>query len=220
MRDLDTTLRGLPTPSAPALPAELEAELGKLAPVATRRPWRDVARIAALSLVFALALLFVVTMRRDLHDVQAWWLIAVAIAWFVGFAGMLALALVPRRGSMMPRWQIAGAGAAIVGASFVAGHLMMPSSMGDMHTNGCLPIGLATALVPVVLGALALRPVMVVGSRWTAAGLGAAGGSLGGLVLHFHCPIADGWHLGVIHGGVVVVAALLAALIVPATSRA
>jgi hypothetical protein len=35
-----------------------------------------------------------------------------------------------------------------------------------------------------------------------------------------HCPIADRWHVGLIHGGVVVVAAVLAALIVPrATDR-
>ena len=56
---------------------------------------------------------------------------------------------------------------------------------------------------------------MPVGSRWTAAGLGAAGGSLGGLVLHLHCPIADAWHLGLVHGGVVIIAALISAALVP-----
>jgi hypothetical protein len=60
-----------------------------------------------------------------------------------------------------------------------------------------------------------LRGVLPVGARWTAAGLGAAGGSLGGLVLHLHCPIADRWHLGLVHGGVVVLAAVLAAVVVP-----
>ena len=39
-------------------------------------------------------------------------------------------------------------------------------------------------------------------------------------MLHLHCPIADGPHVGIIHGGVVVVAAVLAALLVPrATDR-
>jgi len=75
----------------------------------------------------------------------------------------------------------------------------------------CMGLGVATALVPVVLGALVLRGALPVGSRWAAAGLGAAGGSLGGLVLHLHCPIVDGWHLGIAHGGVVAVSAALAA---------
>jgi hypothetical protein len=79
----------------------------------------------------------------------------------------------------------------------------------------CLELGLATALVPVVAGAIFLRGALPVGSRWTAAALGAGGGCLGGLVLHLHCRIADMLHVGIIHGGVVVVAAALAAALVP-----
>ena len=79
----------------------------------------------------------------------------------------------------------------------------------------CLELGLATALVPVILGAVFLRGALPVGSRWVAAALGAGGGSLGGLVLHFHCRITDPLHTGVIHAGVVTVAALLAAALVP-----
>ena len=89
-----------------------------------------------------------------------------------------------------------------------------------LHGHGCLWLGLATALVPVVLGAIFLRGAVPVFSRWIAATLGAAGGCLGGLLLHMHCRIADGPHIGIIHGGVVVVAAALAALLVPrATDR-
>jgi hypothetical protein len=81
--------------------------------------------------------------------------------------------------------------------------------------HSCLEIGVGIAIVPILLGALVLRGALPVGTRWTAAALGAAGGSLGGLVLHLHCPIADGWHLGLVHGGVVIVSALLAAAVVP-----
>jgi hypothetical protein len=69
--------------------------------------------------------------------------------------------------------------------------------------------------VPVVGGALLLRGALPVGSRWIAAALGAGGGSLGGLVLHLHCRVTDGLHVGLIHGGVVAVSALLAAALVP-----
>ena len=71
------------------------------------------------------------------------------------------------------------------------------------------------AVVPIILGTLALRRALPVGSRWVAAGIGAAGGSLGGLVLHLHCPIADGVHVGLVHGGVIAIAALLAAALMP-----
>ena len=63
-----------------------------------------------------------------------------------------------------------------------------------VHGHTCLELGLATALVPVVIGAIFLRGALPVGSRWIAAALGAGGGCLGGLVLHLHCHIADGLH--------------------------
>jgi hypothetical protein len=84
--------------------------------------------------------------------------------------------------------------------------------------SNCLEVGLATALVPVVIGAIFLRGALPVGSRWIAAALGAGGGCLGGLVLHLHCNIVDGLHVGLVHGGVVIVAALLSAAIVPRAS--
>jgi hypothetical protein len=74
-------------------------------------------------------------------------------------------------------------------------------------------------VAPVVVGALLLRGVVPVGARWTAAALGAAGGSVGGLMLHLHCAIANPVHVGLSHGGVVLVSALLAALLAPAVTR-
>ena len=130
---------------------------------------------------------------------------------------------------MTPRWRAAIASTAVTSVAFVAlGLACIPSGprsldYGMPHLlrgHGCLWLGLATALVPVVLGAIFLRGAVPVCSRWIAATLGAAGGCLGGLLLHMHCRIADGPHIGLIHGGVVVVAAALAALLVPrATDR-
>jgi hypothetical protein len=91
-----------------------------------------------------------------------------------------------------------------------------PSLDNHVHYGRmCLGLGTLTAVVPVVLGALFLRGAVPVGGRWAAAALGAAGGSLGGLMLHFHCPIANSWHLALGHGGVVAISAVLAARLVP-----
>lgn len=228
MSDPVDELAALPLPPPPALGGELERELAALAPVRTRSPLRQLAILVAVSLVYGAGLLSVLAMRRDALELPMGWLAAVGAAWLFGFLLPSYLALVPRPGSMMPRWQLGAAAAVVASITFVvlglAVHPSGPSSelYGTerfAHGHTCLEIGLATALVPVFVGAVFLRGALPVGSRGVAAALGAGGGCLGGLVLHLHCHIADGLHIGVIHGGVVIVAALLAAAIVPRTTR-
>jgi hypothetical protein len=226
-RDVDRGLEAIGTlADAPVPPpgAALEAMLADLKPVATRRPWRDLALVAAASLVYGGGLLAVLTLRQDMHELPMMWMAGAAVAWALGFVLPLYLAIVPRPGTVMPRWRLAGFAAATCAAAFMLLGLLVhptgPSSielpMAQFHRgHPCMEVGLLAAIVPVSLGALVLRGALPVGARWAAAGLGAAGGSLGGLVLHLHCPIADAMHLGLIHGGVVLVAALLSAAIVP-----
>lgn len=220
---LDDLARAAP-PAPPPLSPELEAALGRLAPVAPRRPWRQLAVLAVLSLVYAAGLLAASSVRRDLRELPVGWLVAAGAAWLAGFAVPCALALVPRRGSMLPRWQAAAGAAIVASVAFVAlGLAIHPSGPSSSYLGwehflrgrGCLGMGLLTALVPVIAGAVFLRGALAVRSRWVAAALGAGGGCLGGLYLHIHCPITDKFHVGLMHGGVVVVAALLAAAIVP-----
>jgi hypothetical protein len=217
-------------PSAtPPMAAALEAELGSLAPAKPRRPLRQLAIAAGASLAYAGALLAILAPRRDLGELPVGWLVGAGATWFAGFVLALYLALVPKRGTMTPRWAAAAAIALLLAAGFVAlGWNVHPSGPSSryygwehfLRGHGCLWLGLATAIVPVLLGALFLRGALPVRSRWIAAALGAGSGCLGGLLLHMHCPIADRWHVGLIHGGVVGVAAILAALIVPrATDR-
>ncbi len=231
MTERDDVLDALrtPAPVAPPLPAALEAELGTLAPVSPRRPLRQLAIVIGISLVYGAGLVAALSMRRDMDELPASWIVATAIAWLVGFAVPCYLALVPRPGSMRPRWQWAAASAVVTSIAFIVlGLVVHPSGPSSLHYGAerfahghtCLEIGLATALVPVIVGALFLRGALPVGSRWIAAALGAGGGCLGGLVLHLHCRVADGLHIGLIHGGVVIVAALLSAALVPrATDR-
>ncbi|HEX4452268.1 MAG TPA: NrsF family protein [Kofleriaceae bacterium] len=224
-RALDALAKA-PTP-APALGNALEAELAALAPASPRRPARQLAIALAASLVYAGCLLAVLTIRRDLGELPRGWLVGVGAAWLGGFALPLYLALVPKRGSMTPRWQAAAALAIVLSLAFVVlGWNVHPSGPSSLyygwerfsHGQGCLWLGLATALVPVALGSIFLRGALPIRSRWIAAALGAGGGCLGGLLLHMHCRITDRMHVGLIHGGVVVVAAVLAAIIVPRTT--
>jgi len=205
----------------------MASELARLRPIATRRPVRQLILLIAASLVYGAGVVAKFAIRRDLHELPVTWLAGATLAWLLGFLAPIYLATVPRPGAVTPRWKLAGVAAVVASLGFIAlGFALHPSGPHSAlfgwarfgRGHACLEIGLATAVVPVIFGALFLRGALPVGSRWTAAALGAGGGGLGGLVLHLHCPIADGLHVGLVHGGVVGVAALLAALVVPRTT--
>jgi hypothetical protein len=207
-------------PQPAPIGSALEAELGKLAPVKTRRPLRQLATLAGISLVYAAGLVAIFKVRGDLDELPMPWLVAAGLAWLLGFVIPCYLALVPRAGSMTPRWGWAAASAIVASIAFVVlGLVIHPSGAHSKYIGwehlprgrGCLELGVASALVPVIAGALFLRRALPTGSRWIAAALGAGGGCLGGLVLHLHCPVTDAPHVGLVHGGVVVVSALLSA---------
>jgi hypothetical protein len=215
-------------PPPPPLGDALERELSDLAPVKTRRPLRQLAVLVAVSLVYGTALVVLLTMRDDMMELPMGWLAGVALGWLLGFLVPCYLALAPRAGSMTPRWQIAAVAAVVASVGFIAlglaVHPMAPEtkSYGSeyfMRGHTCLEVGLVTALVPVVIGAIFLRGALPIGSRWIAAALGAGGGCLGGLVLHLYCDVGDALHIGLVHGGVVLVAALLSAAIVPRATQ-
>ncbi|MEJ7601397.1 MAG: NrsF family protein [Kofleriaceae bacterium] len=220
-------LAARPLAPPPAIGGALERELAHLGKVGTRRPLRQLSILVVLSLVYAIGLVVVTATRGDLHQLPMGWLVGAGAGWLFGFLVPSYLALVPRAGSVTPRWQPAAVAAVIASIGFIILGLVI-HPMGDNslvygwdrfgHGHTCLKFGLATALVPVVVGAIFLRGVLPIGSRWIAAALGAGGGCLGGLVLHFHCRVADGLHVGLVHGGVVVIAALLSAAIVPRAS--
>jgi hypothetical protein len=212
-------------PPVPAPPSSLlEAELARLTPISSRRPLRQLGLLVGLSLIYGGGVLTMLTIRHDLRELPMGWLIGAGLAWLIGFVAPVYLATVPGPGAVIPRWRLAGI-ASVVGAIGFMGlglalHPAGPSSVvlgWDRIARGyaCFEWGLATALVPVVIGAIFLRGALPVGSRWVAAALGAGGGSLGGLMLHLHCPIVDGVHVSLVHGSVVGGAALLAAAMVP-----
>ncbi|MEO8704704.1 MAG: NrsF family protein [Kofleriaceae bacterium] len=228
MSDVLDDVAAMPPPAPPAIGDALERELGSIAPVAMRRPLRQLAILVVLSLLYGAGLVAFLTIRDDMVELPMGWLAAVGVGWLFGFIVPSYLALMPRKGTMMPRWPIAAVAAVVTSVAFVSLGLAV-HPMGEhsltygvdrfAHGHSCLELGLLASFVPVVIGAIFLRGALPVGSRWIAAALGAGGGCLGGLVLHLHCRVADGLHVGLIHGGVVVVAALLSAAIVPRATR-
>jgi hypothetical protein len=220
--DLDEQLRGLDAPmTPPPMGDALEAAVAGAKPVAPRRPARQWLLLLAVSLGYAGALLGIMHARVDCGELPIAWLVGAGAAWLAGFAVPVYLATVPRAGDVTPRWSLAAAAAIVCAVGFVAlGLLVHPHGpdTADAPTlwagRACLGIGVATSIVPVALGALFLRRTLPVGARWCAAALGAGGGSLGGFVLHLHCHVGNATHVGIMHGGAVVVSALVAALVV------
>lgn len=231
---IEQTLRALGNrlPEPPPLAPALEAELGRLQAVRTRRPRRQFVITCAISLIYGGLILLLARLRPDLAGLPTAWMLIYSAAWLLSFLVITWLVLVPGPGRVMPSWRHAGIGAVAASIGFVAAGLLFhrhapglsvvlePSLHNLLTHSGCLRSGVITALVPVALSALLLRGSVPVGSRWAGAAVGAAGGSLGGLMLHLHCPVADALHLGVVHGGVVVVGVVAGALAVPRIARA
>jgi hypothetical protein len=226
-RQVEDTLGALGRGRAAAPPpgAALERELASLAPVRTRAPRRQLAGIIGLSLLYASGLIAMIGVRRDLGGLPWPWLVGFAILWLASFGSVSWLVVVPARDAVMPRWRVAVLVAAAAAALLIASGIAMPRMVPGSSTvyqpsvpaflshAGCFRWGLAGAAIPVILAALAIRGSVPVGSRWAAAAIGAAGGALGGFVLHMHCPISERFHVGLVHGGVVVAAALVTALV-------
>jgi hypothetical protein len=218
-------------PNDPAHPPPSQALLDAVAAakgsrVRTRRPALALAAALLVALSAGAAMVALRGVRGDLpSQPRAPWLLLGA-AWLAGLIAPLALALVPRRGQVLPRTAAARA-AAIAGAlglvalPFVLARVTPDSRVAKdgaelaRATLSCLSVGLLLAIAPLAAGALALWRTLPVGARSIGAALGAAGGALGGLALHLHCAWAEPLHVALGHGGAVIVGALVGALLAP-----
>jgi hypothetical protein len=224
-RSLDA-LAGAAGADAPPMGDLLAREVERMKPVRPRAPRRQMGGVVALSLLYAGGLVAAIGVRRDLAQLPLGWVIGFAALWFVSFASITWLVVVPARGQVMPRWRWAAVLAGVAAVLLIGGGLLVPRAVPGVstmyeptvwsvleHADACVAFGMTGVIVPLALAAIAVRGSVPVGSRWAAAAIGAAGGALGGLVLHMHCPIAERFHVGLVHGGVVVLAALVAALL-------
>ena len=212
-------------------PPELMAMVRSMQPVALRRPKRQLATVIAVSIVYAAAWLFGPAvwiwgnaLRPDLAQVPRAWLVVYAALCLAGFVAPLCVALLPCRGQLLHRVGLAAASAWLVWLVLVAAALFARVAPGvsliaRSHaqlvsvTAQCAAAMLSVALVPTALSLWALRRAIPLGNVGVAAAIGAAGGALGGLVLHLHCPWAQPIHVLFGHAAPVAVTAAAAAIV-------
>jgi len=167
-----------------------------------------VAQVAAAAMAFVMGL-------RVASDTL---LIAPALGATLALAlGALALGreAIPGRGPAVGVWALALAlGAAAFGALIVLqerwaldGPLYRPG------TAGCMVIGSALGVVPLITGLAAVRRGYAVRPVLAGAALGVLGGIVGLTTLHLHCPDVALMHTAFVHGGVVVVLGGVGALV-------
>jgi hypothetical protein len=198
-----------------------------MTPVKTRRPARAAAGIALMSLACALSVVFWgLGLRKDLGAIPALPLLLYSAACLVSFGGQLAAALIPPPGQVLPsghrcsRFSIVSLAITIpVGIVLgVRAHPGVPATASHLssfwaHALPCVLDGFAVAAVPALLAVLSLRRLVPRGSWCTALAVGGACGVLAGLALELHCPRSDLLHVGLAHGSVMVMPALLLALL-------
>jgi hypothetical protein len=207
-------------PPAPH-PALLEAVEG-MRPVRTRSPGRTALLLLAAGAIFPLAMLAYRHLRRDLSALPVLWVAAAAAAWTIAVVATLTSAVIPRRGEVLPNVVWAGRAALLAALGLLAlglfgtvdapGYTLAPPSFrwGWWH---CTRFGLAVTVPTLFAAALTLRGLYPFGGRRIGAAVGAAGGALAGLTLHFLCPYGGGAHVGLVHAGGVVIGAVLGALL-------
>lgn len=230
--DLDA-LRGLQGSSAPAPSAALLASLQTMKPVRTRVPLLTLLLVAAAGCAFPAYAFAMFPLRRDLSALPPAWVAGMALFWLAGFLVPLTLAVLPSRHQVLPNstWAMRAAVLAstvlvLIGLLFTVdapGVTILPKTTWDQFVDlwwHCVSFGLKVSVPMVLLGGLILRRVNLFHLRALGAAIGAAGGALAGLTLHGLCPYGGAVHVGLAHGGGVVIGALVGALWLPFLARA
>jgi hypothetical protein len=227
VKDFD---RMLPPPGGfdeapPPSPALLMTVAG-MKPVRTRSRFGAFALVTLIGLCAPLIALGRLPLRQDLRALPAWWVIAAASLWGLSFVLSLAAALVPRRADVLPApgraSRISGAAMAVlllftlVATAQAPGLSVRPE---DLHWSlfhscvHCISFVFEISAAFLLIGFAALRRLVPVGAPRIGMALGAAGGAMGGLVLHFICPIAGTAHVVLAHVGGMLLSAAAGALL-------
>ncbi len=230
--ELDTRLAELGgVVVAPPMPERLRDIVAASEASVPRRPGRELARIAIAAVLAVAAGLLAVGIRRDLNALSALYRFLVAGIWLTALVAIATLALLPPRHASVIRWRWAGIAAAagcvffiLLGFVWTESTALSVSYIPTIENvlafaPACLAIGTATSIVPLVAAGLLLRRRVADGAHWIGAAVGAASGCTGGLVLHWHCPIAEATHFGLVHGGVVAISTVIGAATVGRLAR-
>jgi hypothetical protein len=217
---------------APPPSPELLKAIQQMQPVRTRARFGALALVALVGLLLPIGVLARGVYRADLGALPLGWVIAAAALWGTAFVVSLATALVPLRGDVLPApgsaSRVAGVALAgllvftLVATVQVPGVSVRPE---DHHLTllqscvHCATFVLEVAVPFLVAGLFALRRLAPVGRTRLGMALGAAGGAMGGFVLHFICPYAQTAHVVLGHVGGTILAAAAGAALLPALLR-
>jgi hypothetical protein len=233
-RDLGDGVLGPPGEfdAAPPPAADLLKTVAYMKPVRTRTRFGAFALVALIGLVWPLAALGLLPFRRDLSALPVWWVIVAAALWALSFVLSLAAALVPRPGDVLPAPGRASRTSGIAMAALLVFALVATAQAPglsfrpeDLHWTllrscaHCVGFVFEISAAFLLIGLLALRRLVPMGSSRIGMALGAAGGAMGGLVLHFICPIATTGHVVLAHVGGMVLAAAAGAVLFAGLAR-
>ena len=209
--------------TAPAPSAALLERVNGAKRVRTRTPLLALLAVAGIAAAYPLYALLAFPLRADLPGLPPLWFAAIGLLWLGGCVLPLARALLPARRQVLPDAAAAGRAALLTAAALIAVGLLLtvdaPQTLVPPRTWGafahywwhCISFGMRIEIPAVVAGAIALRPLAPIGPGRLGAAVGAAGGALAGLTLHGLCPFGGALHVGLAHGGGIVVGALLGA---------
>jgi hypothetical protein len=222
--DMDRLDDECPQRAAPAMSAALREAISNSKPVTLRRPMRDLGVFLALSIPMLAVVAALIGVRRDLSEISPLWVGSVALVWLSSFAASSYLGFVPAKGHVRPRsqsiYQVVGIASFLVisvglfaTTSATSGSITYPATLSNIvaHAPSCSMMGVTAGILPGLIALLLMRRYVPIGRLSVGLSLGAAGGSLSGLVLHLHCPISERFHVGFIHGGCLVLSALFVA---------
>lgn len=206
--------------------AALAGAVAAMQPVRTRVPIRALLLVLAVGLLWPIVAV-VGSRRADLPFLPASWVVVMALVWTGGVVAPLVAAILPRRGQVLADTARAGRVAAVCSAVLVllglvatvdVAETVIPRSFPAAWWH-CISYGLRVTAPVLLIGALVLARKHPVGSWRVGAALGAAGGALGGLTLHFICGYGGGLHVGFAHAGGMVVGALVGAAVLARVLR-
>ncbi|HEY2903772.1 MAG TPA: NrsF family protein [Polyangia bacterium] len=214
--------------AAPPPAAALLATVQQMKPVRMRSRFAAFAVVLLAGLIWPLVTMLIKPMRQDMPGLPRAWVIVGATLWGGAFLLSLGAALIPRAGDVLPgaarssRLSFVAMMIVFLFALFfsvrVPGLSLLPADKGWTLFDSCVHcIGYVFRVAGVLLlvGFVALRKLMPVGARRIGMALGAAGGALGGLTLHFICPFAGTDHVVLGHVGGMVLAAAAGAALLP-----
>jgi hypothetical protein len=231
-KDFDERLLPPGRVDAPPPSPDLLKAVEGMRPVRTRPRFGALVVVALVGLLLPVAVLAHGVYRPDLGALPLGWVIAAGTLWATAFLVSLATALVPLRGDVLPApgsasrvaW-VALAGLLVftlVATLQVPGVSLRPEDHQLTLLQSCVHCAtfvLEVAVPFLVAGLFALRRLAPVGRARLGMALGAAGGAMGGFVLHFICPYAQTAHVVLGHVGGTILAAAAGAALLPALLR-